>query len=67
MGGGALDWNSKLQTVVAQLTTEAELIAWLRKLLTEFRNDLSEKPSTLYMDNNCAIAVAKNSGLFGRV
>ena len=49
MGGGAADWSSKLQTVVAQSTTEAEFmaansagrdIAWLRHLLTEFGYDL---------------------------
>ena len=69
MGTGAVDWSSKLQTVVAQSTTEAEYmaanqagrdIAWMRNLLTEFGYNLSHSPSTLYMDNNSAIAVAKN-------
>jgi hypothetical protein len=69
MGTGAVDWSSKLQSVVVQSTTEAEYIAansagrdiaWMRNLLTEFGYDLSKSPSTLYMDNNSAIAAAKN-------
>ena len=76
MGTGAVDWTSKLQTVVAQSTTEAEYmaanqagrdIAWMRNLLTEFGYNLSHSPSTLYMDNNSAIAVAKNPEHFGRL
>ena len=76
MGGGAVDWSSKLQPVVAQSTTEAEYIAanaagrdiaWVRNLLTEFGYSLSESPSTLYMDNNSAIAVAKNPEHHGRL
>ena len=76
MGGGAVDWSSKLQSVVAQSTTEAEYVAanqagrdimWMRNLLYEFGYDLSDSPSTLYMDNNSAIAVAKNPEHFGRL
>ena len=75
-GTGAVDWSSKLQTVVAQSTTEAEYlaaigagqdIAWMRNLLTELGYDLSEAPSTFYMDNNSAIAVAKNPEHHGRL
>ena len=57
-------------------TTEAEYIAannagreiaWMRNLLSEFGYDLSSAPSKLYMDNNSAIAVAKNPEHFGRL
>ena len=74
MGGGAVD--CKLQPVVAQSTTEAEYIAantagreiaWMRNLLSEFGYDLYSAPSKLYMDNNSAIAVAKNPEHFGRL
>ena len=75
MGSGAVDWSRKLQPV-AQSTTEAEYVAanqagrdimWMRNLLYEFGYDLSDSPSTLYMDNNSAIAVAKNPEHFGRL
>ena len=39
----------------------------MRNLLTEFGYDLSKQPSALYMDNNSAIAVAKNPEHFGRL
>ena len=76
MGTGAVDWRSKLQSMVAQSTTEAEYIAanqagrdiaWMRNLLFEFGYNLSHLPSTLYMDNNSAIAVAKNPEHHGRL
>ena len=39
----------------------------MRNLLFEFGYNLSHSPSTLYMDNNSAIAVAKNPEHFGRL
>ena len=50
MGTGAISWSSRLQSIVALSTTEAEFVAavsagqemlWLRNLLTEFRFDVS--------------------------
>ena len=39
----------------------------MRNLLSELGYDLSEAPSMLYMDNNSAIAVAKNPEHYGRL
>jgi hypothetical protein len=59
---------SKLQTIVALSTTEAEYmaaveagkeIAWMRHILSEFGYCVQE-PSTLKMDNQSAITVSKN-------
>ena len=75
MGTGAISWMSKLQGIVALSTTEAEYIAacsasqellWLRNLFTEFGYKL-DRPSPLRLDNNSAIAVAKNPEHHGRM
>ena len=75
MGTGAVRWSSKLQNWVTVSTTEAEYVAaveaakeaiWLRNLLTELGYKFST-PSTLFVDNNSAIAVAKNPEKFSRV
>jgi hypothetical protein len=75
MGDGAISWSSRLQTIVALSTTEAEYIAatsagqeilWLRNLLTELGYKLPG-PSTLHIDNRSAISVAKNPEHHGRM
>ena len=75
MGGGAVDWSSKVQSVVAQSTTEAEYIAgvhggkeavWLRQFLKELGFPVSG-PTTLLVDNQSAIAVTRNPEHHGRM
>ncbi|GBE78927.1 predicted protein [Sparassis crispa] len=75
VGTGAISWSSKLQSLIAQSTTEAEYIAaveagkeilWMRNLLTELGYTVS-KASTLYMDNQSAISVSKNPEHHGRM
>jgi len=75
IGGGAVSWSSKLQSIVALSTTEAEYIAgvsagqelaWLRNLLYE----IGYKPKTaskLFIDNQSAVQVAKNPEHHGRL
>jgi hypothetical protein len=75
VGSGAVSWSSKLQPLVALSTTEAEYIAaveagkeivWMRNILGEFGYPISS-PSTLYIDNQSAISVAKNPEHHGRM
>jgi len=66
--GGAVSWSSKKQEVIALSTTEAEYVAtthaakealWLRSLIGEVFGRPTE-PTTLYGDNQSAIALAKD-------
>jgi hypothetical protein len=75
MGTGAISWSSKLQSIVALSTTEAEFVAstsagqeilWLRNLFTEFGYKMTS-PSTLHIDNQSALSVAKNPEHHGRM
>ncbi|CDO76041.1 hypothetical protein BN946_scf184948.g1 [Trametes cinnabarina] len=75
MGTGAISWSSRLQSIVALSTTEAEFVAavsagqevlWLRNLLTEFGFDVSAA-SRLRIDNLSALSVAKNPEHHGRM
>jgi hypothetical protein len=73
--GGAVSWISKLQTLTALSSTEAEYIAavgagkeilWMRGLLSEFGYTLPN-PSVLHMDTQSAISVSKNPEHHGRM
>jgi hypothetical protein len=75
MGTGAISWQSKLQKIVTLSTTEAEYIAavsagqeilWLRNLFEELGYP-QHMSSTLYMDNQSAIAVARDPEHHGRM
>jgi len=75
IAGSAVSWSSRLQTITALSTTEAEYVAavdagkdvvWMRQLLGELGFTLSA-PSVLCMDNQSAISVAKNPEHHGRM
>ena len=66
LAGGAVAWHSRKQEVIAQSTTEAELIAasaaakeilWITKLLADFKVKTTT-PIILYEDNQSAIALS---------
>ena len=68
LAGGAISWGSKKQSAVALSSTEAEYIAaahaakevvWLQRLLFELKQR-NEGPTILNMDNQSAIAIARN-------
>jgi hypothetical protein len=75
MGGAAVAWSSKLQTRVARSTTESEYMAGeaASREIAFFRyifEDLGFKvplPRPLAMDNQSAIAAAKNPEHQGRM
>lgn len=75
LAGGAINWGSKLQGIVAISTTEAEYVAaveagkeifWMRNILSEFGHSVSQ-PSILFIDNQSSISVAKNPEHHGRM
>jgi hypothetical protein len=70
MNGGAVCWRSKLQTIVALSSTEAEYVGatpavqeviWLRDLLCEL-GIVDSSPSLLNMDNRGAVTLTRGTG-----
>ncbi|KAM2547369.1 hypothetical protein TB1_018686 [Malus domestica] len=69
LNGGAVNWKSKKQYVIADFMTEVEYVVtteagkesfWMNKFITELREvPTITSPETLYCDNNEAIAQAK--------
>jgi hypothetical protein len=68
LSGAAVAWRSKLQSCVAQSTTEAEYISlalaaaevnWVRQLLS-FLNNEQSTPTPIFEDNNAALQLASN-------
>src|ERR1700719_2268746 len=73
LNNGAIAWKSRRQPTVALSTMESEYMAltdatkelkWIRTLLAELgysnNNSNDEPPTTLFSDNQSAIALAKN-------
>ena len=70
MGGGAICWRSKLQSIVTLSSTEAEYVGatpavqeviWLRDLLRELEI-IDDSPSLLNMDNRGAVSLTRGAG-----
>jgi hypothetical protein len=68
LAGGIISWKSKLQSIIAQSTTEAEYIAinavikeavYIRTLLKEL-GFYKQSKFPIYTDNNGALLLAKN-------
>jgi hypothetical protein len=74
LNNAAIIWGSKLQSVIATSTCEAELIAasaatrealWLRKLCRDYGLSVSD-PATILCDNQSTIAMMKNPVISNR-
>jgi hypothetical protein len=74
MGGGAISWSSRKQSLISLSTTESEYVSvthaakealWIRTFLGEILAHM-KAPMTLYCDNQSAIAVAKNDQYHAR-
>ncbi|XP_067940345.1 uncharacterized protein [Watersipora subatra] len=75
MSGGAVSWQSKRQNTVAVSTAEAEYVSlfhatqeamWLHKLLNDIDGKDAHMPTTCMVDNQAAIAIAKNTATKSR-
>ena len=73
LAGGAVSWVSKLQTVVALSTTEAEYMAatqackeavWVKRLLEELGH--KQEKITIFCDSQNALHIAKNPAFHSR-
>ena len=73
LAGGAVSWVSKLQTVVALSTTEAEYMAatqackesvWIQRLLEELGH--KQEKITLFCDSQSALHIARNPAFHSR-
>src|SRR6266851_3612268 len=74
LAGAAVSWSSKKQTTVTLSSTEVEYISgahatkeavWLRQLLSKLGLD-TLSPTVLHIDNQSAIAIAKNPKFHNR-
>ena len=72
--GGAISWAAKRQEIVSLSTTESEYVAvmhaskeaiWLRSLITQLF-DIELEPTTLFSDNQSAIALTKDHQYYPR-
>lgn len=72
--GGAINWHSKRQEIVAVSSTEAEYIAlsttakemlYLNQFMFELTN-VNMQPSKIYVDNTSSINLAKNAAYHDR-
>jgi hypothetical protein len=70
LAGGAISWRSRLQTLVALSSTEAEYVAlaeagqetqWLRQMLEDLNFPQTE-PTRMWQDNQGCIALVKGQG-----
>jgi Reverse transcriptase (RNA-dependent DNA polymerase) len=76
LAGRAISWSSKKQQTVALSSTEAKYMAgahaakeatWLKNLISEIWKDQdTDSPITLYIDNQSAMSIAKNPEFYDR-
>ena len=73
--GGAVSWSTKRQEIISLSTTESEYVAatyaakealWLRSLISQLF-DITLDPTTLFSDNQSAIALTKDHQFHARM